>query len=116
MMRSTASLKQGLAAKARGFIPPVRLVIEDGTVDGASVIVVQVSECDRADHGSCRRSSSPKPERTVHYGPPMPSPRQRLVVLSAQLDGSVVMSARSWLEPLGGASVGARWPNRPTPA
>jgi ATP-dependent DNA helicase RecG len=28
-------LKQGLAAKARGFIPPVRLDVDDATVDGA---------------------------------------------------------------------------------
>jgi ATP-dependent DNA helicase RecG len=42
------ALKQGLAAKARGFIPPVRLDIEDGTVDGSPVVVAQVSECDRS--------------------------------------------------------------------
>ena len=32
------ALKQGLAAKARSFKPPVQLSIEDGTVDGALVI------------------------------------------------------------------------------
>jgi ATP-dependent DNA helicase RecG len=42
------ALKQGLAAKARGFIPPVRLEIEDGSVDGAPVVVARVSECDRS--------------------------------------------------------------------
>jgi ATP-dependent DNA helicase RecG len=42
------TLKQGLAAKARAFVPPVRLDIEDGVVDGAAVIVAQVHECDRS--------------------------------------------------------------------
>ena len=33
------ALKQGLAAKAREFIPPVRLDMEDGAVDGFPVVV-----------------------------------------------------------------------------
>ncbi|WP_236701496.1 MULTISPECIES: ATP-binding protein [Frankia] len=41
-------LKQGLAARARAFTPPVRLTIEDGEVDGAAVVVAQVQECDRS--------------------------------------------------------------------
>jgi ATP-dependent DNA helicase RecG len=53
------ALKQGLAAKARGFIPPVRLDIEDGIVDGAPVIVAQVSECDRSAK-PCRVATSGK--------------------------------------------------------
>lgn len=40
------ALKQGLAAKARSFSPPVRLTIEDGVIDGAPVIIAQVHECD----------------------------------------------------------------------
>jgi ATP-dependent DNA helicase RecG len=39
-------LKQGLAAKARAYTPPVRLSIEDGLVDGEPVIVAHVHECD----------------------------------------------------------------------
>src|SRR6266536_6043874 len=39
------ALKQGLAAKARGFVPPVRLDIEDGAVEGGPGVVAQVSEC-----------------------------------------------------------------------
>ncbi|MEU7990183.1 ATP-binding protein [Streptosporangium canum] len=39
-------LKQGLAAKARSFTPPVRLTIDDATVDGSPVIVAKVHECD----------------------------------------------------------------------
>jgi ATP-dependent DNA helicase RecG len=42
------ALKQGLAAKARAFTPPVRLTIDDGTVDGEPVVVAQVHECDRS--------------------------------------------------------------------
>ncbi|MBL7492545.1 putative DNA binding domain-containing protein [Frankia sp. AgB1.9] len=42
------TLKQGLAAKARAFTPPVRLTIDDAEVDGAPVIVAQVHECDRS--------------------------------------------------------------------
>ncbi|WP_239339431.1 helix-turn-helix domain-containing protein [Frankia sp. CiP3] len=41
-------LKQGLAARARAFTPPVRLTIDDGEVDGAAVVVAQVHECDRS--------------------------------------------------------------------
>ncbi len=37
-----------MATKARSFTPPVRVHIEDGTVDGKSVVVVQVHECDRS--------------------------------------------------------------------
>lgn len=40
------ALKQGLAAKARAFTPPVRLSIEDGVVDGQPVVVARVHECD----------------------------------------------------------------------
>jgi ATP-dependent DNA helicase RecG len=40
------NLKQGLAAKARAFTPPVRLSISDDLVDGHPVIVAQVHECD----------------------------------------------------------------------
>lgn len=53
------ALKQGLAAKARGFIPPVRLEIEDGSVDGAAVVVARVSECDRSAK-PCRVASTGK--------------------------------------------------------
>ena len=53
------ALKQGLAAKARGFIPPVRLDIEDGVVDGSAVVVAQVSECDRSAK-PCRVASTGK--------------------------------------------------------
>jgi ATP-dependent DNA helicase RecG len=53
------ALKQGLAAKARGFIPPVRLDIEDGVVDGSPVVVAQVSECDRSAK-PCRVASTGK--------------------------------------------------------
>jgi len=41
-------LKQGLAAKARSFTPPVRVEIADGLVDGAPVILATVHECDRS--------------------------------------------------------------------
>ncbi|WP_322755336.1 ATP-binding protein [Frankia sp. Cas3] len=42
------ALKQGLAAKARAFTPPVRLTIDDGIADGEPVVVAQVHECDRS--------------------------------------------------------------------
>jgi len=41
-------LKQGLAAKARGFIPPVRLDIGDAEVDGRPVVLARVHECDQS--------------------------------------------------------------------
>ena len=40
------ALKQGLAAKARAFTPPVQLTIDDGLVDGQPVVVARVHECD----------------------------------------------------------------------
>ncbi len=42
------TLKQGLAAKARAFTPPVRLTIDDATADGEPVVVARVHECDRS--------------------------------------------------------------------
>lgn len=51
------ALKQGLAAKARNFSPPIRLTIEDGAVDGAPVIVARVHECDSSAK-PCRVASS----------------------------------------------------------
>ncbi|WP_218024818.1 ATP-binding protein [Nocardia pseudovaccinii] len=41
-------LKQGLGTKARSFTPPIRILVEDGMVDGEPVVVVRVHECDRA--------------------------------------------------------------------
>jgi ATP-dependent DNA helicase RecG len=52
-------LKQSLAARARGFVPPVRLDIEDGVVDGVPVVVARVSECDRSAK-PCRVASTGK--------------------------------------------------------
>ncbi|MFF5075918.1 ATP-binding protein [Actinoplanes sp. NPDC000266] len=40
------ALKQGLAAKARAFTPPVQLTIDDGLIDGQPVVVARVHECD----------------------------------------------------------------------
>jgi ATP-dependent DNA helicase RecG len=40
------ALKQGLAGKARACVPPVRLSIGDGSVDGQPVILARVHECD----------------------------------------------------------------------
>jgi ATP-dependent DNA helicase RecG len=42
------ALKQGLAAKARAYVPPVGLDISDTVIEGAPVVVAQVSECDRS--------------------------------------------------------------------
>lgn len=52
-------LKQGLAARARGFEPPVVVDISDGTVDGAPVIVALVHECDPSAK-PCRVASTGK--------------------------------------------------------
>ncbi|WP_433670914.1 ATP-binding protein [Nocardia sp. CA-136227] len=40
------TLKQGLAKKARSLEPPIQLTIEDGMVEGETVIVATVHECD----------------------------------------------------------------------
>lgn len=42
------ALKQGLASKARSFVPPVHLTIGDGIVEGRPVVVARVHECDRS--------------------------------------------------------------------
>ncbi|MHB1475706.1 MAG: ATP-binding protein [Dermatophilaceae bacterium] len=39
------ALKQGLAGKARGCLPPVQLTIEQDQVDGMTVVVARVAEC-----------------------------------------------------------------------
>ncbi|GIH17463.1 ATP-binding protein [Rugosimonospora africana] len=51
------TLKQGLAAKARSFTPPVRLTITDGIVDGEPVVVARVHECDLSNK-PCRVTST----------------------------------------------------------
>ncbi|RJO72361.1 transcriptional regulator [Nocardia panacis] len=50
-------LKQGLGTKARAFTPPIRMAVEDATVDGEPVIVVRVHECDRSAK-PCRVSAT----------------------------------------------------------
>lgn len=60
-------LKQGMAMKARAFVPPVQLTIEDGLVDGAPVIVARVRECDPSAK-PCRVASTGKAYLRVHDG------------------------------------------------
>ncbi len=54
-------LKQGLASKARGFVPPVQLdIIDEATVDGQPVVAAIVRECDvSASHAAWRRLARP---------------------------------------------------------
>lgn len=53
------TLKQALSSKARLFQPPIGLEIEDGTVDGSTVVVVNVRECPVAQK-PCKDSRSGK--------------------------------------------------------
>ncbi len=53
------ALKQGLAAKARSYTPPVVIAVEDGVVDGAPVIVGLVHETDLSAK-PCRVTGSGK--------------------------------------------------------
>ncbi|MDQ1306947.1 MAG: ATP-dependent helicase RecG [Actinomycetota bacterium] len=50
-------LKQGLATRARAFVPPVRLTIDDGLVDGQPVVIAKVHECDPSTK-PCRVAST----------------------------------------------------------
>lgn len=50
-------LKQGLATKARAFVPPVRITIDDGLVDGQPVVIAKVHECDPSTK-PCRVAST----------------------------------------------------------
>lgn len=52
-------LKQGLAVKARSFTPPVRLALEDGTIDGKPIVIAHVHECDPSAK-PCRVTGSGK--------------------------------------------------------
>lgn len=61
------ALKQGLAAKARSYTPPVRLSIGDGVVDGAPVVVATVHECDRSAK-PCRVAATGKAYLRSHDG------------------------------------------------
>ena len=45
-LANAQSLKQGMAAKARLFDPPVHLEIDDAVMDGLPIIVASVRECD----------------------------------------------------------------------
>jgi ATP-dependent DNA helicase RecG len=45
-LKNKQALKQALGAKARTFIPPVQLTIEDAVVDNTPVIAAFVHECD----------------------------------------------------------------------
>ena len=53
------TLKQGLAAMARKFTPPVHLDIADALVEGESVVVATVAECDPSNK-PCRVTSTGK--------------------------------------------------------
>ena len=61
------ALKQGLAAKARAYTPPVRLSDADSVVDGEPVVVATVHECDRSAK-PCRVSSTGKAYLRSHDG------------------------------------------------
>lgn len=58
-LSSAQQLKQGLANKSRSFVPPVRLDISDGTVDGEPVVIARVHECDPSAK-PCRAATSGK--------------------------------------------------------
>ena len=58
-LSSPQTLKQGLAAKARSFEPPVVVDVHDAVVDGAAVIVARVHECDPSAK-PCRVASTGK--------------------------------------------------------
>jgi ATP-dependent DNA helicase RecG len=66
-LTNAQALKQGLAAKARTYTPPVRLAIADGVVDGEPVVVATVHECDRSAK-PCRVSSAGKAYLHIHDG------------------------------------------------
>jgi ATP-dependent DNA helicase RecG len=76
-------LKQGLASKARGFIPPVRLDIGDGEVDGNPVIVARVHECDQSLK-PCRVASTGKAYLRGYDGDYMLSALEEQAFLSAR--------------------------------
>ena len=54
-LHNVPALKRALGSKARHFIPPIRIDVEDGTVDGKPVVVARIHECDVA-HKPCRTS------------------------------------------------------------
>jgi ATP-dependent DNA helicase RecG len=56
-LKNPQLLKQGLANKARAFVPPVRLTIDDGLVDGQPVVVAEVHETDPSTK-PCRVAST----------------------------------------------------------
>lgn len=76
-------LKQGLASKARNFIPPVRLDIGDAQVDGNSVIVARVHECDQSLK-PCRVASTGKAYLRSYDGDYLLSALEEQAFLSAR--------------------------------
>lgn len=77
------TLKQGLAAKARGFVPPVRVTVRDGEVDGTPVIVATVHECDLADK-PCRVASTGRAYVRVYDGDYEMSPQEQQAFVAAR--------------------------------
>ena len=77
------TLKQGLASKARGFTPPVRLTVRDGEVDGKLVIVAAVHECDPADK-PCRVTSTGRAYMRVYDGDYEMSPQEQQAFMAAR--------------------------------
>ena len=61
------TLKQGLGSRARAFTPPVCLDITDAQVDGKTVVIAEVAECDTADK-PCRVTSTGKAYLRSHDG------------------------------------------------
>ncbi len=54
-LHDVPALKAALGSKARTFVPPIRIDVEDGTVDGKTVVVARIHECDVA-HKPCKTS------------------------------------------------------------
>ena len=66
-LQDPESLRQGLGSRARAFVPPVRLDIRDERIEGKTVIIARVTECDLSDK-PCRVASTGKAYLRSHDG------------------------------------------------
>lgn len=92
------SLKQGLAAKARAYRPPVRLHVADATVDGHPVVCATVHECDPSAK-PCEVASTGTAYLRGHDGDFMVSDLERQAFLAARRPPHVDR------EPVAGATI-----------
>jgi hypothetical protein len=101
-----------MAAKGRGFIPPVRLDIGDAEVDGHPVVVARVHECDQSLK-PCRLATTGKAYLRGYDGDYLLSALEEQAFLSAR---SAPMADRQPVDDATPEDLDPTWSRRSSPA